>query len=122
MRDRMFNQRDIESYFSELKSQLGTANPTQRAGEGRARQIDFSHATRRRTDLGISFGSRHAWKYSDEELVVAQGSLAKLALWNSGRGIDRRSNVSKIYFKAVAARAMRDMRSRRKVAAIRSYF
>ena len=54
--ERMFNQRDIENYFSELASLAGY-KPSQRMVEARARKVDFNNQWRHDESLGAAAAS-----------------------------------------------------------------
>ena len=57
--ERMFNQRDIENYFSELISILGY-KPTKTGAEARSRQVDFNMLYRHEDALGTRGGTSTA--------------------------------------------------------------
>ena len=69
----MFNQRDIENYFSELISILGY-KPTKQGAEARTRQVDFNLIYRHDEDLGTRARTVREKKYSREALVARRTS------------------------------------------------
>ena len=71
--ERMFNQRDIENYFSELISILGY-KPTKQGAEARTRQVDFNLIYRHDEDLGTRARTVREKKYSREALVARRTS------------------------------------------------
>ena len=141
--ERMFNQRDIENYFSELISILGY-KPTKQGAEARTRQRDFNLIYRHDEDLGTRARTVREKKYSREALVFARGnrcarhahrtltrharcrpsfptrvlarvcSLVWPCRWNSGRAFYRVTGVWHDYTEALQGRAARDGRAPRR--------
>ena len=141
--ERMFNQRDIENYFSELISILGY-KPTKQGAEARTRQVDFNLIYRHDEDLGTRARTVREKKYSREALVFARGnrcarhahrtltrharcrpsfptrvlarvcSLVWPCRWNSGRAFYRVTGVWHDYTEALQGRAARDGRAPRR--------
>jgi hypothetical protein len=99
----MYNQRDIENYFSELASLLGY-KPSQRMIEGKARQVDFNQVYRHDDSLGTRLRSRRERKYSQAQLALARGG--RRLRWHSGAGLSRNSLPFKAYISKVRERAI----------------
>ena len=135
----MFNQRDIENYFSELISILGY-KPTKQGTEARLQQVDFNYAYRHDDDLGTRVRTVREKKYTREQLVLARGHrnarsqdlaaaptsaptsstrFVPLSRWNSGRAFYPMTGAQEDYLDAMQERAARDGRAHHADKAIR---
>ena len=116
MRDKWFNQRDIENYFSELNAQLGF-KAGQRIMERRAGQLEWSQQTQYQADLGFRPKRRGVTKYRQ-----AHDNAEKLAKWLRASVMGARDPGFRAYYKSVHARAAADMRAKQRTKPIRTFF
>ena len=116
LNEMMYNQRDLENYFSELASLLGY-KPSQRMIEGKARHVDFNQMYRHDDSLGTRVRSRRERKYSQAKLALARGGRA--LRWHSSAGLSRQGPGFLAYVDKVRKRAARDGKAKQADKAVR---